>query len=250
MCSKNALILSALAVLILCPTAHVQIIPDPGTPDTVRLEDVTASVGSGEAAVPIQFVNDEELGGLEVTLSWNSPDVHVDSFSFVGGRVSSLSTIGWTARTASVTIYAVAWEDLIPIGNGLLGTLHIGWPTSVAAQTVSIDTTTIIQDEIEYRTSFSTGSAEVFIPQSVPATVVIEESGCCIGDRGNVDGSADDVVDISDLVVLVEYMFAGGATPPCPEEANIDGEGEIDISDLVTLVAYMFQGGDPPAPCF
>lgn len=250
MCSKIAFLVGVLALAMAGPSALAQMIPDPGDPDTVIVTDIGASVGAGEAAIPVYFVNDEILGGLEVTLTWDSPDIHVDSFSFVGGRVTSLSTIGWSAAASTVSVYAVAWGDLIPTGSGLLGTLHIGWPTSVDPQTVTFDTITVIQDQIEHRTAFSTGSAEMFIPEYVAGTVILEESGCCIADRGNVDGSVDDNVDISDLVALVDYMFGGGATPPCPEEANIDGEGEIDISDLVFLVNYMFAGGDPPAPCF
>jgi len=90
--------------------------------------------------------------------------------------------------------------------------------------------------------------------------------GCCneintpLG-RGDIDyynDGADDAVDISDLVYLVDYMFVGGAEPPCWAEANVDGSdsgdgvdgaNDIDISDLVYLVDYMFVGGDPPLPC-
>ncbi len=77
---------------------------------------------------------------------------------------------------------------------------------------------------------------------------------CCIVDRGNVNNGPDDgtltgSVDISDLVMLIAYMFQGGPGPFCPEEGDIDGSGSLDISDAVVLVAFMFQGGPPPAPC-
>ena len=74
-----------------------------------------------------------------------------------------------------------------------------------------------------------------------------------------VDYDGGDVIDISDLVYLVDYMFTGGPAPQCWEEANVDGSGpinppldgpaDIDISDLVYLVDFMFTGGPPPAPC-
>lgn len=82
--------------------------------------------------------------------------------------------------------------------------------------------------------------------------------GCCMGEiRGNVDNDPGDVIDISDLVFLVDYMFTGGPAPTCWEEANIDGSGDgppdgsedIDISDLVYLVDFMFNGGPAPLPC-
>jgi hypothetical protein len=73
---------------------------------------------------------------------------------------------------------------------------------------------------------------------------------CCMPPiRGNVDYDAGDNIDISDLVYLVDYMFAGGPEPPCLDEADMDGIGGIDISDLVWLVDYMFAGGPPPVAC-
>ena len=74
---------------------------------------------------------------------------------------------------------------------------------------------------------------------------------CCRGIRGNVDNDTSDMIDISDLVYLVDYMFSGGAVPSCDVEANIDADagGTIDISDLVSLVDFMFSGGPAPLAC-
>ena len=71
----------------------------------------------------------------------------------------------------------------------------------------------------------------------------------CVGNRGNINGFAGDVIDISDLVYLVEYMFGEGPPPPCFEEADVNGNGTLDIADLVYLVQYMFSGGPEPEPC-
>lgn len=100
------------------------------------------------------------------------------------------------------------------------------------------------------------GDYTVIVSDSTPdyeylALTVSSNPDCCQGRSGNVDGSFDDVVDISDLVCLMDYMFDGGPTPPCLGEADIDGSvrGVIDISDLVHLVDYMFSGGIAPAKC-
>lgn len=71
---------------------------------------------------------------------------------------------------------------------------------------------------------------------------------CCVLIRGNTNNDPADEIDISDLVFLVNYMFASpiGHAPPCFEEADVDGSTGLDIADLVFLVAYMF--GDPPGP--
>jgi hypothetical protein len=75
-------------------------------------------------------------------------------------------------------------------------------------------------------------------------------SSCCIGRRGNIDGSADNVIDILDLTVLVAYMFKDSGLLPCPEAADVNGlPAPLDILDLVYLVDFMFRAGPEPVPC-
>jgi len=72
----------------------------------------------------------------------------------------------------------------------------------------------------------------------------------CLGlIRGNIDYSGDDIIDISDLVYLVDYMFTGGLPPKCFEEVDTDINLQLDISDLVYLVDYMFDEGPAPPEC-
>ena len=75
--------------------------------------------------------------------------------------------------------------------------------------------------------------------------------GCCISERGNIEGDINDSIDISDLVFLVDFIFTGGPAPSCPEEANVDGDvgNNIDISDLVALVDFIFTNGPTPGAC-
>ncbi|MFH1687350.1 MAG: hypothetical protein ABIE70_07495 [bacterium] len=248
---RSVLMVVAVAVgLCWTPTVGVAQIPDPSGPDSVMIITDTSSVGSGSAPLEIHFVNDETLGGLEVTLSWDSPDLHVDSVSFATGRLQAVGSVGWSSTSNMVSIYGIAFSDLIPVGSGLLGTVWFGYSSGIAAQTANIDTVTLIQGQTEYSTTFSDAGSQYFVPQFDGGQLVLIESGCCIADRGNVNGSVEDGIDISDLVFLVNYMFNGGDEPPCLEEANINGEGEIDIADLVTLVNYMFNDGVPPASCF
>jgi len=100
------------------------------------------------------------------------------------------------------------------------------------------------------------GSVHQFIVidwQTDIMTTIIPEPSCCMPPiRGNVDYDLGDVIDISDLVYLVDYMFTGGQAPVCIEEADMDctgGATPIDIADLVYLVDYMFNQGPVPCRC-
>lgn len=74
---------------------------------------------------------------------------------------------------------------------------------------------------------------------------------CCCALRGDFDHGTKGLVDISDLVCVVDFMFNGGPGPGCPIEGDIDGDsGEVtDIGDLVYLVDFMFNSGPTPPPC-
>jgi hypothetical protein len=61
---------------------------------------------------------------------------------------------------------------------------------------------------------------------------------------GDIDNSH--TLGISDLVMLVDWMFTGGPPPYPLFVTDINGSCGVDISDLVYLVDYMFTGG--PAP--
>ena len=66
-------------------------------------------------------------------------------------------------------------------------------------------------------------------------------ASCCIGFVGNIDGDSNDEVTIADVTFLVGYMFKGGPPPPCPEEADLNGDFTNNIIDLVFLVTYSFH---------
>lgn len=74
---------------------------------------------------------------------------------------------------------------------------------------------------------------------------------CCFGFTGNVDGDPEGTLDMADIIYLVEYLFLGGAAPPCPDASDVDGDplSTIDISDVTYLVQYVFGNGPPPPLC-
>jgi hypothetical protein len=68
--------------------------------------------------------------------------------------------------------------------------------------------------------------------------------------RGHLSGDAngDNVVDISDAVYLIQYIFGGGPAPDPIYAGDANGDREVDISDCVYLIQYIFGGGPAPVP--
>jgi hypothetical protein len=75
--------------------------------------------------------------------------------------------------------------------------------------------------------------------------------GCCLGNRGDVNGDGDDS-NIIDLTFTVDWVFRGSGDPgPCAEESDVNGDGSPtpNILDLTYLVDNIFRGGPLPGPC-
>lgn len=63
------------------------------------------------------------------------------------------------------------------------------------------------------------------------------------------DASADGRVDISDVVLVLGFLFQGQEAPSCVDTADGNDDGRVNIADAVAIISSLFLGGDPlPAP--
>lgn len=74
---------------------------------------------------------------------------------------------------------------------------------------------------------------------------------CCVGLTGNVDGDPGDVVNLTDLTVLINHLFVTFQPLVCDQEANTNGDanGDVNLSDVTALVNALFVTFVPVAPC-
>ncbi len=63
------------------------------------------------------------------------------------------------------------------------------------------------------------------------------------------DADANDIVNVSDVVYLIAYIFGSGPAPNPPTAGDVDCNGLVTISDGVYLIGYIFAGGPPPCAC-
>ena len=66
--------------------------------------------------------------------------------------------------------------------------------------------------------------------------------------RGDADGNK--VLDITDAIRILNFLFLGGRAPTCMDAADFTDTGKVDISQAVSLLNYLYQGGPPPAVPF
>ncbi len=77
------------------------------------------------------------------------------------------------------------------------------------------------------------------------ALIVDDDPGVLMRGDANDSGS----INLTDVIYLNNYLFAGGPAPPCMDQADADDSGYINVTDPVYLSRWLFNGGSaPPGP--
>ena len=84
-----------------------------------------------------------------------------------------------------------------------------------------------------------------YIPAGVTVPGVADENG---------DANADGLVDMSDAIYLLNFLYTGGPAPrplgcePFADFHNgdVNGDTRLDISDPIYILSYEFLGGAAP----
>ena len=63
--------------------------------------------------------------------------------------------------------------------------------------------------------------------------------------RGEVNNLPS--VNLTDALVILQYLFVGGAEPGCLDAADVDDRGGLNLTDAVALLNYLFLAGSPPS---
>jgi hypothetical protein len=65
--------------------------------------------------------------------------------------------------------------------------------------------------------------------------------------RGDVDQNGP--IQITDALVVFDFLFSGAGEPRCLAAADSNGDGFVDVSDGIYLLEFLFSGGSaPPSP--
>jgi hypothetical protein len=60
------------------------------------------------------------------------------------------------------------------------------------------------------------------------------------------DANSDEVVNVSDAVNIINYIFVSGDPPNPLESGDTNCDGECNVSDAVWIINYVFVGGNDP----
>lgn len=169
--------------------------------------------------------------GDEVTLTWTAP----------GDDDNVGTAASYDLRYAQFRITPDNWDRATPV-TGMPQPLPAGSQQSV---TLTLDPT--------QRYYFSIRACDEAGNWSPESNSAVWAHCVCIDMRGNADGDPYDDVTMTDLIELVAHVFRGQANVACPEEGNVDGsaDGLINLADINLLIGYLYRDfwTYRPAPC-
>ena len=64
--------------------------------------------------------------------------------------------------------------------------------------------------------------------------------------RGDLD--RDGGIALTDAIIILRFLFIGGADPFCEPVADANSRDGLDITDAIYLLDFLFLGGPPPPP--
>jgi PKD repeat protein len=215
----------------------------------------TEVVSPGETArIAVFYANTVPVS--EIRLSFTMPNDHeILPYYLIteGTRSSGFHSVNFTGYSGAGKKYAVTMLASSPTGSKVLapgsGTLlYIDIPIEgdvPEGTVVSVDTLTWSS----YSNRFTTVVGE-YVPEAYDGGAM-SIGACCDGFTGNVDGSLDGLVDVSDILYLANTVFLGGPAVACRAAGNVDGDPAcvLDVSDILWLASAVFLGGAPPSAC-
>jgi hypothetical protein len=64
------------------------------------------------------------------------------------------------------------------------------------------------------------------------------------------DANFDGMLNLSDSIFTLAYLFQGGEEPICLDAIDSDDNGKLDLTDVIFTLRFLFQGGAPPPEPF
>jgi photosystem II stability/assembly factor-like uncharacterized protein len=185
----------------------------------------------GRSMFSCHLVPSDTLHGLQVTAgddvnSINANEVEVMFF---------LQNTGLVVDTFDVTVSDQLGWNLNP--NSYWIGLNAG----------QIDTSQVMVS-VPYQAALGTVDKIVFEAISRGNPYYVDQDTLTVtvyGIRG--DPNHDGIIDISDVIYLINYLFVGGPAPVPLESGDATCNGEIDVSDVIYLINYLFIAGPPPS---
>jgi hypothetical protein len=231
--------------------------PDPGIADTVTVQSPLCVIPGTGVTVTAYLYNDEKLGGGDIPLAWNSPDLICDSIRFSGSRIEYVSMKDHAIDNVNRILHAgfiCAFDPDLSPGAGLLFTVYFSLKSGAAYQTITIDTsfyppaghfTLVLPNSDGITPQFNPGIFEtVNDPLDTDGDGILCDNCPSAANSDQMDADSDGVGDACDACTDIDGDGFGNPGYPAntcpvdncpliynPTQEDLDGDGVGDNCD-------------------
>ncbi len=165
-------------------------------------------------------------------------------YSFV-----NVSPVGGSGGTCAALFSLSSPFEQLPAGDGVV-LARFEYQVSAGASPASDTPLTFSHDlGAPPLASVITVAGETRIPVFEPGSITVDGDVIPTGAFRRGDFNTDGLIDLSDAVGLLTFLFAGGTAPTCDDSADTNDDGAIGIDDAVSVLSFSFSGGvAPPVP--
>jgi len=203
-------------------------------------------------AMPVYLTNDTTINGFSVGFHYDSDIIKIVDINLDGSLLQySGSDIGAEAFPDE-NIFHVYWtgwpigsDDIWPSDSMLLFYLVIERPYGTPDMVIDVDT--IGSPFVLY----PDGDVVLTTDQGAtikPAFLDCGDSDIVLYDISFIcgDANSDDEVNVSDAVLIINFVFLGNVFPEMYEAADANCDTTVNVSDAVWIINYVFINGNNP----
>lgn len=217
-----------------------------------RFPDQNVDPGASQIAVPLLVTHDSEILGVQI-YGFHDPsvlrlvEISLQETIFENRDVTFLSANGPPFQAAVLPGLRLDVDHVIPPGEDQIS-LRLVFELAPGAP---VPSTTQVRFEPDAPRFLENGvyvGDNLVLATTRDATIEIGavQSGRFL--RGDADGNG--LLDITDPIRTLSYLFLGAEQPPCLDAADVFDRGVVDISAPIAALGFLFNGGPPPAPPF
>jgi len=250
-------------VLIISGAAYGQAyIPQVST-DTLWLDSIVTHSGQ-EAVLDIYFANADTINAIDVPLTYQYPDLIIDSISFAGSRVEDrFVTVVEIDSTEAVCHIGAFYFDIqkeeVGPGRGLFARIHMTIPEEYPTRLITFDTTFIqtgltfaSEDDSSYIPIFHKGYVDNSYTPSLPDSVWVEDVNVIPGQRFKIGVFNYNQQPVTIIKLPLEYpsdnlIFDSVSVAGTRSEHATVYDALINNIDQKGLVSLRYDDADPLA---
>ena len=203
----------------------------------MRVENTEAVIGQNEKIVNIYGSWTVPIKAYQIYLSFDTSQLEFIEADFSGTVGENADYALGNEMEPGMLSFGALWftEGHPDAGTGLLAKLVF----DIKETAVKGDTILDITEYDGNPTIYTDESGFSLYPDELDGTITITDYLCG-------DANDDGVVNVSDAVFIINYVFIPGSPTPDPLcIADANGDSVVNVSDAVYIINYVFIPGSP-----